>query len=116
DAQPRLYGIATNLLANERRAERRLLHAIARLGDASDRGGAASGDAVEVDSDLAAALSNLDSGQLDVLLLHAWADMSYEQIAESLGIPLGTVRSRLSRARTTLRAELETVATPVNPS
>ena len=38
----------------------------------------------------------------DVLLLFAWADLSYEQIAIALDLPVGTVRSRLSRARRTL--------------
>ena len=42
----------------------------------------------------------------DVLLLFAWADLSYEQIAEALSLPVGTVRSRLNRARTRMREEL----------
>ena len=45
----------------------------------------------------------LDPDQRDVLLLHAWADLSHGEIAASLGIPLGTVYSRLSRARASLR-------------
>jgi DNA-directed RNA polymerase specialized sigma24 family protein len=45
-------------------------------------------------------------GERDVLLLFAWADLSYEQIAEALSLPIGTVRSRLNGARKRLRAEL----------
>jgi RNA polymerase sigma factor (sigma-70 family) len=117
DARPWLYGIATKLLANERRNEQRSLRVLARLsGGLDDIGGAAGSDAVEVDAALAGALANLDPAQRDVLLLHAWGELSYEQIADALRIPVGTVRSRLSRARATLRAELETVATAVNQS
>jgi RNA polymerase sigma-70 factor (ECF subfamily) len=105
DARPWLYGIATNLLSNNRRSEQRLLQAIARLSsEAHESAGAATQDA---DGELAAALRKLEPGQRDVLLLYAWAELSYEQIADSLGIALGTVRSRLARARASLRAELD---------
>ena len=52
---------------------------------------------------LARALSLLSQDQRDVLLLHAWADLSSEDIASALGVPAGTIRSRLSRARAELR-------------
>jgi RNA polymerase sigma-70 factor (ECF subfamily) len=42
-----------------------------------------------------------------VLLLFAWAELSYDEIATAVGIPVGTVRSRLSRARRQVRARLE---------
>jgi RNA polymerase sigma factor (sigma-70 family) len=48
---------------------------------------------------LAAALARLSSAERGVLLLIAWADLSYDEAAQALGIPIGTVRSRLSRAR-----------------
>jgi RNA polymerase sigma factor (sigma-70 family) len=53
---------------------------------------------------LAGALAKLTAGERDVLLLAAWADLSYEELAAGLDIPLGTVRSRLSRARAKVRA------------
>lgn len=100
-ARPWLLGIATNLLRNERRAERRAVHALmTRQQDLSPGGSEA--DAAQ----LAVGLAELDAEQRDVLLLYAWADLSYEQIAVSLGIPLGTVRSRLARARQKLSARL----------
>jgi RNA polymerase sigma factor (sigma-70 family) len=43
----------------------------------------------------------------DALLLHAWADLTYTEIARATGIPVGTVRSRIHRARTRLRAHLD---------
>src|SRR5260370_40831485 len=55
---------------------------------------------------IAGALAALNREQREVLLLHAWADLSHEEIAAALGIAQGTARSRLSRARAALRAQL----------
>jgi RNA polymerase sigma factor (sigma-70 family) len=55
---------------------------------------------------LADALARLPSAHRDMLLLMAWGDLSYEQAATALGVPVGTVRSRLSRARSKLRRAL----------
>jgi RNA polymerase sigma factor (sigma-70 family) len=46
------------------------------------------------------------AGERGVLLLIAWADLSYDETAQALGIPVGTVRSRLSRARRKVREAL----------
>ena len=108
DARPWLYGIATNLIGRHRRAEIRLYRALARTGAdpvtepftdrVDDRVSA------EVASrQLAAALARLSAELRDTMLLAAWSDLSYEQIAVALGVPTGTVRSRLSRARSKLR-------------
>jgi RNA polymerase sigma factor (sigma-70 family) len=110
-ARPWLYGIATNLAGSHRRQEERRYRALARV-DArlispsdedviADRVTAsAAGPA------LAGALAALDRGDRDVLLLVALADLSYAEVAESLGIPYGTVCSRLSRARRRVREVL----------
>jgi len=55
---------------------------------------------------IAAALRTLVGEQREILLLHAWAELSHEEIAVALDIPPGTVRSRLSRACAALREEL----------
>jgi RNA polymerase sigma-70 factor (ECF subfamily) len=55
---------------------------------------------------LAAALAALAARDRDVLLLIAWADLSYDQVASALEIPVGTVRSRLNRARRKVREAL----------
>ena len=62
--------------------------------------------AAVVQRDLAAALAGLSAGDRDVLLLVAWADLSYEETATALNIPIGTVRSRLNRARRKVREAL----------
>lgn len=53
--------------------------------------------------DLESCLARLPDEQREVLLLVALEDMRYEEVAETLGIPMGTVMSRLSRGREKLR-------------
>jgi len=110
-ARPWLYGIATTLIARQRRSEQRLYRALARTGldplpepiaDQVVRRVAAQGQQRR----LAAALAGLSPADREVLLLLAWGGLSYDEIAEALGVPLGTVRSRLHRARHKVRAVL----------
>jgi RNA polymerase sigma factor (sigma-70 family) len=111
DARPWLYGIAANVIGKHRRAELRMLQAFARTGadpvaeSYADRADARL-SAAAVQQQLAAALASLSSGDRDVLLLIAWADLSYEEVADALAIPAGTVRSRLHRARRKVREAL----------
>lgn len=102
-ARPWLFGIATNLLRNERRSEQRGIAALPRMRPVGAEQAAAKGVHT---ARLATLLAELDADQRDVLLLYAWAELPYEEIASSLGIPIGTVRSRLARARAHLRAGL----------
>ncbi|MYX73219.1 sigma-70 region 4 domain-containing protein, partial [Streptomyces sp. SID3915] len=55
---------------------------------------------------LAGALAALPARYRDVLLVVAWGDLDYAEAAEALGVPVGTVRSRLHRARKRVRAAL----------
>jgi RNA polymerase sigma factor (sigma-70 family) len=111
DARPWLYGIAANVIGKYRRAEVRMWRALARTGADSAAEGHADrvGDRVSaaaVQRGLAAALAGLAPGDRDVLLLIAWADLSYDEVAAALEIPVGTVRSRLNRARRKARETL----------
>ncbi|MFI0418176.1 RNA polymerase sigma factor [Spongiactinospora sp. 9N601] len=106
-----LYGIATNLIGRQRRLEVRTLRALARHGVDPDAPGHEDRVAVRVSAQslrpsLAAAVAALDRRDRDVLLLVALAGLSHEEVAAALGIPYGTVGSRLSRARRKLRGSL----------
>jgi RNA polymerase sigma factor (sigma-70 family) len=103
-ARPWLFGIATNLLRNELRTEKRTLSAIARV--AAEVGRVDTDATTDESTDLPALLGGLDADQRDVLLLYAWEGLSYREIAVALGVPIGTIRSRLARARARLKAEL----------
>ncbi|MFC7583047.1 RNA polymerase sigma factor [Nonomuraea antimicrobica] len=111
-AGPWLYGIATNLIAKHRRGEERFLRALSRTGtDPSSEPSMADTvvgrvAAQGVDRKLAGALAGMSSGDRDVLLLVAWGELAYEEVASVLGVPVGTVRSRLHRARKKARAAL----------
>lgn len=95
-----LHGIAHNLLRRHYRDEERRLRALARLG-VREEGGPAE------EPRLAEALGRLSPEERDVLLLFAWADLAYAEIAAALELPVGTVRSRLHRARAHVRAALD---------
>ena len=108
---PWLYGIATNLLSRHRRDEIRLYRALARTG--TDPVTASFTDQVDervtaaaASRRLAEALAGLKPAYRDALLLVAWGSLSYEETSAALGIPAGTVRSRISRARAELRRTL----------
>jgi RNA polymerase sigma factor (sigma-70 family) len=109
DARPWLFGIASNLLRHHFREERARLAAYARAQsqfESSNReqeGIEDRLDAARMIIRITGVLASLNPDDRDVLLLHAWADFSYREIAETLGIPTGTVRSRLHRVRQVIR-------------
>jgi RNA polymerase sigma-70 factor (ECF subfamily) len=110
-ALPWLYGIATNMLRRHARAESRHLRALSKLDPypleqphdvtVTDRVSAEAAG-----RELAAGLARLNPQERDVLLLVAWESLSYEEVSHALDIPIGTVRSRLHRARTKMRTAL----------
>jgi RNA polymerase sigma factor (sigma-70 family) len=111
DARPWLLGIATNLLRRHLRTEQRRLRALARRGvdewaTPDENALAERADARQTRAGLAAALAALSPDDRDVLLLIAFGDLAYADVAQALGIPPGTVASRLNRARRVFTAEL----------
>jgi RNA polymerase sigma factor (sigma-70 family) len=101
-----LFQIATNLLRDELRARGRR----SRTAPARDSPNAsAAPPELPADPALGALLRELPREQLEVLLLHAWADLGYQEIATVLDIRVGTVRSRLHRARAHLQRTLPAI-------
>jgi RNA polymerase sigma factor (sigma-70 family) len=110
-ARPWLFGIATNLVARHRRAEARRYRAMARADGPADVGDDENQMAERLTAQrlrrpLAVALAGLPAGERDALLLVAVGGLSYEEVAAALGIPPGTVGSRLNRARQRVRQAL----------
>ncbi|MFE3514533.1 RNA polymerase sigma factor [Streptomyces sp. NPDC059166] len=112
-ARPWLYGIVTNLVRGHRRAEARRLRAMARAAYTSPGEGEPLADRVSarvsaegIRAELAGALAALPARYRDVLLVVAWGDLDYAEASVALGVPVGTVRSRLHRARKRLREAL----------
>lgn len=106
-ALPWLLGVATNVLRNRRRSQWRYRAALERVPrergeDFADDANARLDDERRMRSALRA-MSKLSKREQDVVALCGWADLSYEEAAAVLGVPVGTVRSRLSRARARLR-------------
>ncbi|MEV7010475.1 RNA polymerase sigma factor [Streptosporangium sp. NPDC051022] len=110
---PWLFGIATNVMRNRARAARRHRAALSRLPDRDpvpDFADEVVGRFEDAEKLAAAraALARLSDTDREIITLCVWAGLDYAGTAEALGIPVGTVRSRLSRARTRLRELTET--------
>jgi RNA polymerase sigma factor (sigma-70 family) len=109
-ARPWLYGIAANVVAKHYRSEARRSRAMARVSarrlldeDPAERAVAVA-DAGARWARVTDAIGTLPEAERQVLLLFAWEELSYDEIALALGVPVGTVRSRLSRGRARLTA------------
>jgi len=109
DLRAWLFTVMHNVHVNRVRAQRPTDALTDDLPEVAQR--AAQGDSLMV-RDMDRALAKLPEEQREVLLLVALEDMSYEEAARALGIPIGTVMSRLSRARERLRATM--LETPVS--
>jgi RNA polymerase sigma factor (sigma-70 family) len=112
DALPWLLGIATNLIKKHARLEARAWKGLVAsdLGrvdtDAIEEAGARL-DASAMARRIGGAIRRLPAGDRDALLLYAWGDLDYEGVASALDVPIGTVRSRLNRARRKLRIAID---------
>lgn len=122
--RPWLFGIARNVLAKEWDRIDRIAALRARLHSSLDP--AAAGDAFNDSVDaldaasrwrtVAAALAHMDEDSRELLLLVAWDSLTYEEVAQVFAVPVGTIRSRLSRARTLLsRLVADEAPTKRNP-
>lgn len=112
DARPWLYGIATRWIGEHRRIERRRYEGLSRLpaapaAEAFDEAAADRVAAGQMRPLLARVLATLPAGERDLLLLVAWTDLSYGEVAQALGVAPGTVASRLHRVRAKVRRLLD---------
>lgn len=108
DARPWLLGIATRLMRKHARVE-----VVAWKGLSADMAARIAPDFIEqvgsrIDAErlarrLGKALRKLSEADRDTLLLYAWGELNYGSIAAAMQVPVGTVRSRLNRARRQLR-------------
>lgn len=117
EARPWLYGIAVCQIGRHRRAEQRRRRALARIPTETVAGDFGERSAERVTAEqlrpcLAAVLSGLPRQDRELLLLTAWGDLTYEESARALGVPVSTVRSRLHR----IRAKTRTALGGVNPA
>lgn len=108
-AAPWLFGIATNVCRNAERGRRRHLRVVAKAGSVGDPDGPDPAERVtdrladeQRMRELLAQVRTLSCGEQDVLALVIWSGLSYADAAAALDIPVGTVRSRLARARARL--------------
>lgn len=108
DARPWLYGIANNLVSRHFTAETRRFALMAAApaehiaGDAFESADERL-DAIAHVGGLGRALAALSKADRETLLLYAWGDLDYEGVAEATGAAVGTVKSRLNRARRQMR-------------
>ncbi|MFL5914871.1 MAG: RNA polymerase sigma factor [Gaiellaceae bacterium] len=107
-SSPVLYGIATNVLRNQGRSERRYAAVLKRMPTLDPTPDFAAQAVERLDDEqqmqqVLTVLAKLPQRERDVFALCAWMEVSYEDAAIALRIPVGTVRSRLSRARTHLQ-------------
>jgi RNA polymerase sigma factor (sigma-70 family) len=105
---PWLLGVAVNVLRNRQRSRRRAVAALARVDprltepDFTDDVDGRLSDEREM-REVLGVFERLAPQEQDVLALCAWGELGYEDASVALGVPIGTVRSRLSRARSHLR-------------
>ena len=107
-AAPLLLGIANNVVRHQWRSQRRYRAALERVRNVGqipsdlEAEAIARVDAIQQLREGGAAIRQLPRREREVLALLAWGDLSYGEIAEALGLPIGTVRSRIARARARL--------------
>ena len=108
-----LFGIAPNLMRRHWRTETRRLRAMSRHANVPATaldpllGVTERIDATQESQRLLRAVANLAAEDRDLLVLVAWERCSHREVADALGIPMGTVRSRLHRIRTELRTGMD---------
>jgi RNA polymerase sigma factor (sigma-70 family) len=103
-------GIATNVLRNRRRTQWRNRRLLGRLAQERSEPVQNLADRIEATERMRSLLEQtkqLPRAQQDVLALCVWSGLTYEEAAAALAVPVGTVRSRIARARDALGSSME---------
>ncbi|MDQ0726459.1 RNA polymerase sigma factor [Microbacterium sp. W4I20] len=105
-ARPWLLGIASRVAARHRATEAKHWRAVTASAGADERSSGGGIDEAGTRMDAAAAIRELapriaalSARDRETLLLHAWGGLGHEEVAQALGVPVGTVWSRLNRVR-----------------
>ncbi|HTU74070.1 MAG TPA: RNA polymerase sigma factor [Trebonia sp.] len=111
--RPWLYGIAIRLIGKHRRAEsryQRMLLSVPQDPMTEDRGDRSIERVLagQLRPVLAATLDGMSARDRELLLLTAWAELTYDEAAQATGLTVSAVRSRLYRIRKKIRKELKT--------
>jgi RNA polymerase sigma factor (sigma-70 family) len=101
-ALPWLLGVANHVIADHRRTEQRCLKALQRVAATAPQ--LIEHEDRALSAELVGELRRLSGEDRDALLLVVWGELSYEEAAAALGVPIGTVSSRIARARRALAA------------
>jgi RNA polymerase sigma-70 factor (ECF subfamily) len=112
-ALPWLLGTANRVISEHRRIERRRLATMERL-LVEDRELASRPD-VGLTLEVVRALRHLPAADRDTLLLLVWGELSRDEVAAALGVPVGTVNSRIARARACLASDLAPLRQTAHP-
>jgi RNA polymerase sigma-70 factor (ECF subfamily) len=107
-ALPWLLGVANHVVADHRRTEQRRLKALQRLAASAPQ--LVEHEDRALSAELVRELRRLSGEDRDALLLVVWGELSYEEAATALQVPIGTVKSRIARARRVLAADIDPLA------
>jgi len=99
-----LLGVANHVIGDHRRVERRRLATLERL--LVERSEPSSQPEMGLTAEIIHALRRLPASHRDTLLLMVWGELSRDEVAAALGVPIGTVNSRIARARRRLASDL----------
>lgn len=114
-ALPWLYWLAGQVVGDYGRAERRRLRLLARLAETvAPESMESSGMGPGLGPEVVRGLRRLAQADRDTLLLVVWGELTYEEAAAAVGVPVGTVRSRISRARRQLCEDIPGRASATN--